>query len=54
MTLQTRQQIIPIHILPNIPRGKGNQTMQCSQFKEYKRETFFLKIIHNMWWGSLS
>ena len=31
ITSQTGQQIITIHILPNISRSKGNQTMKLSQ-----------------------
>ena len=35
MTLQTGQQIITIHILPNISRYKGNQTMTFDHLIEY-------------------
>ena len=35
MTSQTGQQIIAMHILPNISRSKGNQTMKFGQWIEY-------------------
>ena len=35
MTSQPRLQTITIHILPNILRSKGNQTMKFAQFTEY-------------------
>ena len=43
MTSQPGLQTITIHILPNILRSKGNQTMKFAQFTEYIWETFFLK-----------
>ena len=44
MTSQTGQQIIKIHILPNISRNKGNQTMKFVQLKEYNMRNIFLLI----------
>ena len=45
MTLHFGQQIITIHILPNISRSKDNHTMKFGQLIEYKmRNNFFLKI----------
>ena len=32
-----------MHILPNISRTKGNQTMKCGQLIEYNMRTFLLK-----------
>ena len=32
-----------IHILPNISRSKGDQTMKFGQLIEYNMGTFFLK-----------
>ena len=32
-----------MHILPNISRSKGNQTMKLSPLKIITQETFFLK-----------
>ena len=35
MTSQTEQQIITMHILPNIARIKGNRTVKFGQLIEY-------------------
>ena len=44
MTSQPGYQTIAIHILPNVSRSKGNQTMKFSQVIEYnKRHTFLQK-----------
>ena len=43
MTSQTGQQIITIHILPNISRSKGNQTTRFGQLIEYKVRNIFLE-----------
>ena len=43
MTSQTGQQIIAIHILPNISRSKCNQTMKFGQLIEYNVRNVFLK-----------
>ena len=42
MTSQTGQQIITIHILPNISRSKSNHTMKVSQLIEYNMRNIFL------------
>ena len=45
MTSQRRYQRIAIHILPNILRSKGNQTMKLGQLIEYnKRKDFLQKL----------
>ena len=45
MTSQTGQQIITIHILSNILRRKGNQTMKIGQSIEYNMiNNFFEKL----------
>ena len=36
MTSQTGKQIIPIHILSNIVKSKGNQTIKFGQLIGYK------------------
>ena len=36
MTSQTGKQIITIHVLPNIPRSKGNQAMKFGQLIDAK------------------
>ena len=41
MTSKTRSQIIAIHILPNISKSKGNQTMKFCQLIEYKMRNIF-------------
>ena len=44
MISQTRQEIITIHIMPNISRSKGNQIMKFGQLKEYNTTSIiFLK-----------
>ena len=51
MTSHLGKDTIAIHILLNISRSKGNQTMKFGQLKEYNIRKFFLEnafII--MWW----
>ena len=43
MTSQPGKQIIVIHILPNISRRKGNQTMKLGQSVEYNMRDIFLE-----------
>ena len=43
MTSQTGQQIITIHILPNISRSKDNQAMKFGQLIDYNMENTFLE-----------
>ena len=43
MTSQPGQQTIAIHIFPNIPKSKGNQTMKFEQLIEYNMRNFLLK-----------
>ena len=40
---QTGQQIIRIHILRNISRKKGNQTMKFDQIIKYNRRNIFIE-----------
>ena len=43
-TSQTeKQKIITIHILPNISRSKGNQTMKFGQLREHDTRNTFLE-----------
>ena len=45
MTSQTGQQIITIHLLPDISRSKDNQAMKFVQLIEYNvRNCFFKKV----------
>ena len=43
MTSQTEQQIITIHMLFNISRCKGNQTMKFGQIDEHNTRNIFLE-----------
>ena len=43
MTSQPGKQTIPIHILPYISRGKGNQTIKFGQLIEYDMRNIFLE-----------
>ena len=49
MTSQPGLQTITIHILPNISRSKGNQTMKLSQLIEYNKENSFLEKLCRKW-----
>ena len=53
MTSQTRQQIIIIHILSNISRGKGNQTIKFGQLIEYNMKNIFLEKSYTKFGGEL-
>ena len=43
MTSQPGKQTIAIHILTNIARNKGNQTMKFGQLIEYNIRNIFLE-----------
>ena len=43
MTSEPGYQTVAIHILPNISRSKGNQTIQFVQLVEYMRNMFLEK-----------
>ena len=43
MTPQTGQQVIIIHILANVSRSKGNQTMKFGHLIEYNLRNIFLQ-----------
>ena len=43
MTLQPGKQTNTVHILPNILRRKGNETMKVGQWIEYNMKNIFLK-----------
>ena len=43
MMSQPRKQTIVIHVLSNISRSKGNQTMKFGQSKEYNMRNIFLE-----------
>ena len=46
MMSQPERQTIGTHILPNILRGKDNQTMKFSQLIEYNMRNIFLGTLH--------
>ena len=41
MTSQTEQEIITIHILPNISKSKGNKTIKFGQLKKILWDKYF-------------
>ena len=43
MTSQPGQQVIAIHILPNVSRSKGNRTIKFGQLIEYNKLKIFLQ-----------
>ena len=46
MTSQSGQQTIVMHILPNISRSKGNQTIKFGQLIEYNMRNIFLEKLY--------
>ena len=51
MMLQPSKQTTAIHILPNISRSKGNQTMKFGQLKEYNMRNIFLEKSYKKYGG---
>ena len=51
MTLQPGKQTTAMHLLPDIPRSKGNQTMKFSQLMEYNMKNIFLEKSHKTYGG---
>ena len=51
MTSQPGKQKIPIHILPNISRSKGNQTMKFGQLIEHNMRNIFLEKSYTKYRG---
>ena len=49
MTSQPGLQTIAIHILPNISKSKGNQTMKFGQLIEYNKGNNFLQKLCGKW-----
>ena len=43
MASQARQQIITIHIFPNISRSEGNQIVKFGQLTKYNTRNIFLE-----------
>ena len=49
MTSQPGKQTIAIHILPNISRSKGSQTMKFDQLIEINMRNIFLEKSYEIW-----
>ena len=49
MTSQPGKQTIAIHILPNISRSKGSQTMKFDHLIEINMRNIFLEKSYEMW-----
>ena len=54
MTSQPGQQTIAIHILTNISRSKGNQTVKLGQLIEYNKRNIFLQKLCKKWGREIS
>ena len=54
MTSQPWKQTIAIHILPNIPRSKSNQSMKFGQLIEYNMRNNFLEKSYTKCGGEIS
>ena len=54
MTSQTGQHIVTIHILPNISRSKGSQTIRFVQLIEYNTRNIFLEKSYTKYGGETS
>ena len=51
MTSQPGKQAIARHVLPNISRIKGNQTMKFGQLTEYNMKNIFFEKSHTKYGG---
>ena len=51
MMPQPRKQAIPMHILPNISRSKGNQKMRYGQLIKYNMRKNFLEKSYTKYGG---
>ena len=51
MTSQPGKQTISIHILPNISRSKGNQTIKFVQLIKYNMRKIFLENSYTKYGG---
>ena len=51
MTLQAGKQTFVIHILPNISRSRGNQTMKFGQLNKYIMGNIFLETSYTKYGG---
>ena len=53
MTSQPGQQTNAMHILPNISRGKGNQTMKFGQLLQYNMRNIFVEKLYTTCGGEI-
>ena len=53
MASKPGQQTIAIHILPNISRSKGNQTMKFGQLIEYNMRNIFVEKSYTKYAGEI-
>ena len=53
MTSSTGKQIITLHMLPNISRSKGNQTMKSGQVTEYKMRNNCFEKSYTKWFETI-
>ena len=51
MASQLGKQTIAIHILPNVLRSKGNQTMKFGQLLKYNMRNIFLENLYTKYGG---
>ena len=51
MTSQAAQEIVQIHILPNLSRSRGNQTMKFGQLIEYSMKNIFFEKSYTKYGG---
>ena len=54
MASQTKQQILPVHMLHNISRNKDNHTMKTGQLKKNMRHIFLHKSWRKWCWETIS
>ena len=53
MTSQPGWQTVALHILPNISRSKGNQTMKFGQLIEYNMRHIFVEKLYKKCGGEI-
>ena len=51
MTSQAGQEIVQIHILSNLSRSRGNQTMKFGQLIEYSMKNIFFEKSYTKYGG---
>ena len=51
---QNRQQMFTMHVLLNVSRGKGNQTMKFGELIEYNMRNIFIEKSYTKYGGEAS